>query len=85
MKLRAYLYSLVSFVLLLASSAVAQEMPADAAAEQVMRVPCDNTRNETTFDFSVSVYQTYNCVVDLFADQLVVLDKDLNVIPASAV
>ena len=84
MKLRAYLYSLLSFVLLLASSAVAKEMPADAAAEQVMRVPCDNTRNETTFDFSVSVYQTYNCVADLFADQLVDLDKDFNVIPASA-
>ena len=69
----------------LVSSGLAQDLPADAApeGEQVLRVPCDNTRNETTFDFNVSVYQRY-CNGDLFQDTLIDLDKDFNVIPASA-
>jgi ABC-type transport system substrate-binding protein len=64
----------------------AQSLPSDAApaSQQVLRVPCDNTRNEVTFDFAVSVYQRYECVPDLFQDTLVDLDKDFNVIPASA-
>ena len=61
------------------------ELPADARPydEQVYRIACDITRNETTFDFTVSVYQRY-CGSDLFQDQLVNLDKDFNVIPNSA-
>ncbi len=70
----------------LLSLGLAQELPADAAPadEQVLRVPCDNTRNEVTFDFAVSVYQRYACISDLFQDTLIDLDKDFNVIPASA-
>ncbi|MEZ4606163.1 MAG: peptide ABC transporter substrate-binding protein [Deinococcales bacterium] len=61
-------------------------LPDDAAdAEmQVLRVPCDNTRNEVTFDFAVSVYQRYACISDLFQDQLVDLDQNFTVQPASA-
>jgi ABC-type transport system substrate-binding protein len=61
------------------------ELPADARPydEQVYRIGCDITANQVTFDFSVSVYQRY-CGGDLFQDQLVNLDKDFNVIPASA-
>jgi peptide/nickel transport system substrate-binding protein/oligopeptide transport system substrate-binding protein len=62
-----------------------ETLPADARpyAEQVYRIPCDITGNHVTFDFMVSVYQRY-CASDLFSDQLVELDKDFNVIPASA-
>jgi ABC-type transport system substrate-binding protein len=61
-------------------------LPEDAASpeEQVLRVPCDNSRNETTFDFNVSVYQRY-CNSDLFSDTLIDLDKDFNIVPANAV
>ena len=52
--------------------------------QQILRVPCDNTRNEVTFDFAVSVYQRYACIADLFQDTLIDLDKDFNVIPAAA-
>ena len=33
-------------------------LPKDAASsdQQVLRVPCDNTRNEVTFDFAVSFF-----------------------------
>ena len=57
-------------------------LPKDAASsdQQVLRVPCDNTRNEVTFDFAVSVYQRYLCISDLFQDTLIDLDKDFNVI-----
>jgi len=60
-------------------------LPDDAVpyAEQIDHEPCDNTANQTTFDFSVSVYTRY-CGSDLFQDQLVNLDKDFNVIPNSA-
>ncbi|UCH26270.1 MAG: peptide ABC transporter substrate-binding protein [Trueperaceae bacterium] len=62
------------------------ELPADAVPydEQVLRVPCDNTRNENTFDFPVGVYTRFDCIEELFQDTLVDLDKDFNVIPASA-
>jgi ABC-type transport system substrate-binding protein len=62
------------------------ELPADAVPydQQVLRVPCDNTRNETTFDFSVSVYQAYGCLPDLFGDTLVDLDKSFQPQPGSA-
>jgi len=71
---------------MLACAGLAQDLPADAAPaeEQVLRIPCDNVRNETTFDFAVSVYQRYACVADLFSDTLVFLDKDFNVIPGAA-
>ena len=61
-------------------------LPGDAVSydQQVLRVPCDNTRNEVTFDFAVSVYQRYECIADLFQDTVIDLDKDFNVIPASA-
>ena len=61
-------------------------LPKDAASsdQQVLRVPCDNTRNEVTFDFAVSVYQRYACISDLFQDTLIDLDKDFNVIHATA-
>ncbi len=77
---------LLALIISLMGVAVAQSLPADAAPleEQVLRVPCDNTRNEVTFDFAVSVYQRYACIADLFGDTLIDLDKDFNVIPASA-
>lgn len=52
-------------------------------AEQIHREGCDITGNQTTFDFVVAVYQRF-CGSDVFQDQLVNLDKDFNVIPASA-
>jgi ABC-type transport system substrate-binding protein len=60
-------------------------LPTDAVpyGEQVYRIPCNNTRNETTFDFSVSVYQRY-CNSDLFNDTLVDFDKSYTPQPASA-
>ena len=63
-----------------------QPLPADAApyAEQTLRVACDNTRNEVTFDFSVSVYQQYGCLSNLFSDTLVDLDRDFQPQPATA-
>ena len=69
------------------SLGLAQDLPADAAPleEQVLRLPCNNTRNEVTFDFAVSVYNRYECFNDaVFSDPLISLDKDFNVIPASA-
>ena len=60
-------------------------LPADAVPydRQVYRVPCNNTRNEITFDFSVSVYQRY-CNSDLFNDALVTFDKSYAVQSAAA-
>ena len=82
-----------AILVMLATAAFAQdnvtihgiELPADAApySDQVLRIPCDNTINQNTFDFAVAVYQRY-CLSDLFQDQLVDLDKDFNVIPGSA-
>ena len=66
-----------------------ERLPEDAAAYemQVYRVACDITGNQTTFDFQVAVYTRFcgeGKLPDLFQDQLVMLDKDFNVIPASA-
>ena len=85
-KLRVIQHLVTLSIIGFLSFGLAQDLPADAAPldQQVMRVPCDNTRNEVTFDFAVTVYQTYNCLADIFADQMVDLDKDFNVIPATA-
>jgi ABC-type transport system substrate-binding protein len=66
--------------------ALGQDLPADAAPpeEQVFRDACNNTANQTTFDFTVAVYQRF-CGSDLFADTLIDLDKDFNIKPANAV
>jgi ABC-type transport system substrate-binding protein len=62
-------------------------LPAAAVpyAEQILRVPCDNTRNEITFDHPISVYQRYSCVQDLFSDTLVDLDHQFQPEPAAAI
>ena len=62
-----------------------ERLPDDATpyAMQVYTEGCDITANQITFDFQVAVYQRF-CLSDLFQDQLVNLDKDFNVIPASA-
>ena len=62
-----------------------ETLPEDALPydQQIEREACDITANHTTMDFVVSVYQRF-CGSDLFQDQLVNLDKDFNVIPASA-
>ena len=61
------------------------ELPADALPydQQIYQEGCNITANQTTFDFVVSVYSRF-CGSDMFQDQLVNLDKDFNVIPASA-
>jgi peptide/nickel transport system substrate-binding protein/oligopeptide transport system substrate-binding protein len=61
-------------------------LPDDAApySEQVLRLPCDNTRNETTFDSAVTIYQVFGCGGNLFGDTLVDLDKDFTPRPAAA-
>ncbi len=51
--------------------------------EQIYRLPCSTTANQTTFDFAVAVYSRY-CLADLFQDTLIDLDKDFNVVPAAA-
>ena len=75
-------------LLTIGSLSAAQDLPTDALpeAEQVLRMPCDNSRNETTFDFAVSVYQRIclNALDNLFQDTLTDLDKDFNIIPAAA-
>ncbi|MBT5326288.1 MAG: peptide ABC transporter substrate-binding protein [Gemmatimonadetes bacterium] len=60
-------------------------LPPDAApyAEQVLRIPCNNSANAVTFDFSVSVYQPY-CGSNFFNDPLVTFDKALNPQPGAA-
>ncbi len=56
------------------------ELPEDAVPyeEQVLRMPCDNTRNETTFDFATSVYQRIcvNALDNLFQDTLIDLEPN---------
>lgn len=61
------------------------KLPDDAAPyeEQVLHLACDNGSSATTFDFTVAVYNRY-CLADLFQDTLIDLDKDFNVVPASA-
>lgn len=62
-----------------------EQLPENAAPYdmQVWTEACNITANQITFDFQVSVYQRF-CLSDLFQDQLVNLDKDFNIIPASA-
>ncbi len=78
-------FAFVTIACCLAFSLAQATLPEDAAPleEQVLRVPCDNTRNETTFDFAVSVYQRY-CNSDLFNDTLIGLDREFNIQPANA-
>jgi ABC-type transport system substrate-binding protein len=75
-------------LLTLGSLGLAQDLPEDALPpeEQVLRMPCNNSANEITFDFAVSVYQRIcgNALDNLFQDTLVELDKDFNLIPAAA-
>jgi len=60
-------------------------LPEDAAPYelQIYKEACDISGNHITFDFQVSVYQPF-CLANLFQDQLVSLDKDFKVTPASA-
>jgi ABC-type oligopeptide transport system substrate-binding subunit len=64
-------------------------LPDDAAPYdmQIWRVICESTRTEISFSAVVSVYGR-TCldtnVSDLFSDSLVVLDENLNLIPAAA-
>ncbi len=62
-----------------------EKLPRDAAPYdmQIYYGWANATGNMTTFDFQVAVYQRYP-FSDVFQDQLVNLDKDFNVIPASA-
>ncbi len=61
------------------------DLPPDALPydQQVYRIPCNNTANSITFDFSVSVYQPY-CGSNLFNDPLVTFDKAQNPQPGAA-
>ena len=83
-----WIYALTLSLMILGSSGAAQDLPEGAASSdaQVLKMPCDNSRNETTFDFAVSVYQRIcgNALDNLFQDTLVELDKDFNLIPAAA-
>jgi ABC-type transport system substrate-binding protein len=62
-----------------------EKLPRDAAPydQQIYYVAGDINGNQTTFDFQVAVYQRFS-LSDLFQDQLVNLNKDFSVIPASA-
>ena len=85
-RLHTYLIFLALTPALADTTVGGRQLPADAAsyAKQVLRVPCDNTRNEVTFDHAVSVYQRYGCVQDLFSDTLVDLDSLYRPEPAAA-
>ncbi len=67
-----------------------EPLPEDAAPYdmQIYKVACDASRNQTAFDTTNGVYRricaTEGKLNDLFQDQLVTLDKDYHVIPASA-
>jgi ABC-type transport system substrate-binding protein len=83
---RAFRHIVFLIAALLVSTSLAQAtLPEDAAPleEQVFHDACNNTANQTTFDFAVAVYQRY-CGSDLFADTLIDLDKDFNIKPANA-
>src|SRR5204862_7922887 len=60
-------------------------LPKDAApySQQIWTELCDATAKQVTFSAAVSVYQRL-CGSDQFGDPLVVLDENLNLIPASA-
>jgi len=60
-------------------------LPDDAAPYemQTWQTLCDSTMKQITFSAVESVYQRI-CGADLFSDSLVVLDENLNLIPAAA-
>src|SRR4051794_8199122 len=60
-------------------------LPDDAAPYQMQtwQTLCDSTAKQITFSAVESVYQRI-CGADLFSDSLVVLDENLNLIPAAA-
>jgi len=62
------------------------KLPDDALPydEQVYTTACSITRNETTADFMVSVYQRFCGLDNALTLSLVDLDKDFNVIPMAA-
>jgi len=62
-----------------------RELPEDAAPyeDQVLQIICSATASQTTFSAVVSVYSRL-CLSDLYSDSLVVLDNDLNLVPAAA-
>jgi peptide/nickel transport system substrate-binding protein/oligopeptide transport system substrate-binding protein len=62
-----------------------RDLPEDAASYdmQTWSVLCDSTATHTTFSAVISVYQRI-CGADLFSDSLVVLDENLNLVPAAA-
>lgn len=92
--------TILLFVLLIAALAIAvpvlfaqdankdvygRALPDDAAPYdmQVWQELCDATANQITFTAVFSVYQRL-CGADLFSDSLLVLDENLNLIPAAA-
>ncbi len=84
--IRQFVYLIAA---LLVSTSLAQAtLPEDAAPleEQVLRMPCNNATNQTTFDFATSVYQRIcgNALDLLFSEPLVTFDKEFNVLPAAA-
>jgi ABC-type transport system substrate-binding protein len=84
--IRQFVYLITA---LLVSTSLAQAtLPEDAAPleEQVLRMPCNNATNQTTFDFGTSVYQRIcnNALDLLFSEPLVTFDKEFNVLPAAA-
>ncbi len=74
--------------LIISGLVTAQELPADAAPldQQVLRMPCNNNTNQTTFDFAVAVYQRFcgNALDLLFSETLTTFDKEFNVLPVTA-
>jgi peptide/nickel transport system substrate-binding protein/oligopeptide transport system substrate-binding protein len=80
---------IVLIFLMVLNMGLAQATYPDNAApveEQVLRMPCDNTANATTFDFAVAVYQRFcgNALDLLFSEPLTTFDKEFNVIPVTA-
>src|SRR5689334_8752101 len=62
-----------------------RKLPDDAAPYQMQtwQTLCDSTAKQVTFSAVESVYQRL-CGADLFADELVNLDQNLNLIPGAA-
>ena len=79
-------FLILSLLMVLSLGAAQAALPEDAAEEQVMRMPCNNSTNQTTFDFAVAVYQRYcgNALDLLFSEPLTTFDKEFNVLPVTA-
>jgi ABC-type transport system substrate-binding protein len=79
-------FLILSLLMVLSLGAAQATLPEDAAEEQVMRFPCNNATNQTTFDFATSVYQRIcnNALDLLFSEPLTTFDKEFNVLPAAA-